>query len=213
MDDRLAKRMFYPRPLEDGGIAVRPGWFCRYYRIEKSDLDSFGLEFARPLWTVLATATFVLLWMLSLFVFSSPWATSPPLFLVIMIMVLGPLDPRVLDKRFRAAFTQARPAKVRNTGWFWHALPVSGVTGAALLAEALGILLVGWGLKDVFPDAYAQRTDIFGWPSYAFIGGGLFLVWVWALGTGTYYRLTRGCRLTYDNLIRTERPSSFEYTT
>ncbi len=209
MDDKLARRLRYPRPLEDGGYAVQPG-FNSWYRLEAEEFNRFVHEFSSPSWFRLANIVFTSLWLLSLFVFPTEW-TSPTLYFVLAAIVSSVIWPLVHNKRFRSTFPQAKQVLVSRGPWF-IGIGLSATAPLAFLLAA-GSLFLGWGLADRFPDAFIQFEYTSGFYGYHFFSGFSFATWIAALGILLYYRATRGCRLTYDNLIRTEGPASFEYTT
>lgn len=204
MDDKLAKRLGYPRPLEDGSFAVCRGF--SWYRLTADEFNQFSRKFVRPAWIRVANIMLACLFVLSMFLFPGGW-DSPTIYFMTVVMMIGLVESRVRNKRFRVTFPQAKQVHLARGPWLfqfglWGAQPICLLIGA-------GSLLLGWGLADSFPDALMQdwRRQYGlepGWPGYILFSGIFFLVWSAAWGIRLYYRATRGRQLTYDNLIKTE---------
>ena len=204
MDDKLARRLRYPRLLEDGGYAVQAGWSGQDYKIEKNEFGRFVDEFSKLYWIRVTEIAVLHLCLYSTFFFPTGFE-SPILYLFIASFLIFLVELLVRGKRFRKAFPEAKPVQVRSRHRFlWFGLTNSAVV---LLVDGVACLLLGWGLSDVYPDAYAQD-------GYFYIVFGVFFFVMWAVvrGIRLYYRATRGCRLTYGNIVKTEGGASFEYT-
>lgn len=206
MDDRLARRLGYPRPLDDGSYAVKSGEFAvGWYRLESAEFGRFVDGFARRRWVGWTDNVIWHLWLFSMFVFPVS-LSSPTLFLMVVLLLISLVESIVRGKRFRAAFLQALPVRVRHRWWLWVGLAGPEKT---IFCDGVSCLLLGWGVSDVFPDSYALMESYFEIPFYVFLSGISFYFWAVIRGVRVYYWATRKCRLSYQNLIKSEGGAPF----
>jgi hypothetical protein len=62
---------------------------------------------------------------------------------------------------------------------------------------------------EAYPHTLMQFAPFLGWPAYAVLSGVFFAAGVALLGMRVYYKATRGCRLSPENVGKIEAGAAF----
>lgn len=209
MDAALWRQLGYPRRLRDGSIAVRSGLFGDRYRLQPDQFERYASGYARP-WhiDVLRDLGFVVG---ALFLFVLPDGAGLPVCFVCGGAGLLNWAVKTHERaiRFAAEFRPLRQVEVHDHPWSGYELCVMAHRNRLAPVWGTYFLLLGWRTADIFPHSLMQFAPFLGWPAYAvlaaicFAGAGALLV------MRAYYRITRGYRLSPENIVRTEAGASF----
>ncbi|MBE0531549.1 MAG: hypothetical protein IH626_12030 [Rhodospirillales bacterium] len=209
MDAELWKRLGYPRRLKDGSFAVTVGFFGDWYRLKTDEFERYVNDYARPLYIDGLRDGGFAIGFLCLFILPAGVGLAGLLLCSAPGLLLWAINVHARAIRFGAEFRPVRNVEVLDHRWSGYELCVASVRNRHAVAWGIYSLVLGRMTAEAYPHTLMQFAPFLGWPAYAVLSGVFFAAGVVLLGMRVYYKATRGCRLSPENIGKIEVGAAF----